>query len=1099
MIIYDMKTEGLTKPLGIDTDRARLTWKLASPGRGAAQISYKIELSETPDFAEIIWSETVESADNFAYFENPEPRMRYYWRVSVTDERGRAHTSDTEWFETGLMGDFRAGAEWIGAPYAGTNVDILDNYGIHAVIRAEASSKIGIVIAARNKDNYTVIEIDLKRSLIIMKEYTDNAWDSGEREVISLGGFAFPRKVADGGNLEVDIRVQKRKVTLTMNGEEIIRGREVIPENPPNRPRKAYCMLFGLQQRSGRVVYKHIRITDFSRGEPVVLQEDDFKNDYGVLSSLGEVELEGLVVENRFELANPVPAVNLRKGFILRGEIESARLYASARGFYEAYINGEKISGGYYNPGFTDFRTRIEYQTYDVTDFLKKGKNTIGALVTKNHYSGFCGYSGAMNYGRECSFIAYLAVRYTDGTEDTLVTDGTWGFTDKGNVVNSDYFDGETYDARLTLDWNDADRWRTCAVKAPDKRARLTSRTDGGARLETVLPAVSVTESPKGHFVYDFGQNMVGTVRLTMKGTRGKSIKVRYAEICRRDGSVYLENLRTAANTDIYTMAGGDEIFSPSLTAHGFRYIEITGNGYELDNSDFITLAEGLVINNTNGITGSFECSDALVNKLQSNILWGGRGNSLLVFTDCPQRNERMGWTGDIAAFAATGVYNTDICAFGKKWLRDLRDAQIMYNKNGAVPDTAPLGGDNRADGCAGWGDACVIVPWEMYKAYGDLRFLEENYNMMKGWLEYQNRPERRNYGMRKIHGKEVPEKSDLAREPYIQIQQRRGDHLAWDSSTPFILSATAYTAHSCDIMSNIAKILGKDEDEKLYRERFEKIKQAFNDAWVKPDGSIAYWGEMSLDRYTRTSSGNLGANRDGSSINETYYSEDGHYHASQTAYALAVAFDLVPPEKRARTYECLKRSITTNGMRLSVGFLGTTYLAPALTKAGFTDTAYALFRQEGNPGWLYSVKNGATTVWERWDSYIAGTDTFGSPLMNSFNHYAYGAVGEWMYKTVLGINSRDGYENIIFRPSVGGGMTYARGELESPRGLVKSAWRLWGDGAEYTFTVPVGSKAYAYLPKKADDDGGAEFTGETEHGACYALTSGEYKFIVKG
>lgn len=1081
MQIYDMRTEDLKRPLGVDNSRPRLSWKLASDRLGAKQTSYTIEISKTSDFTEPIWINSVDSPDNFAFCSVFDARTRYFWRVKITDENGDEFTSGTEWFETGVMDEGWHGAKWIGAPYAGTNADVLDDYSVDMTLCPEENSKIGIAIAARNKDNYTLIEIDLKRSLIIMKEYTDNARDGGDREIFQLGGFAFPVRLLNNAEFEISIRVKRRRMTLVMNGEEIISDRVLIPENRPNRPRKAYCMLFGLKQERGRVVYKHIKITDMSGGEPVVLQEDDFKDSSGALSMLGKVTEDGLSVKKRFELINPVPPLNLRKKFTVRGRVRSARLYASARGFYDIYINGEKFNTDFYNPGFTDYRERVEYQTYDITGALKDGENTLGAIVSKNHYSGFCGYSGAMNYGRECSFIAFAAIRYEDGTEDIFITDERTDFTDRGPVINSDYFDGESYDARFTLDWENGSLWRGCGVKEGDPGAKLTARTDCGARLETALKAVSVTEAPKGHFVYDFGQNMVGTVRIKLCGERGKSIKVRYAEICRRKGGVYLENLRTAANTDTFTMSGGDDEFIPSFTAHGFRYAEITGNGYTLKDSDIILSVEGLVINNTDGVTGSFECSNELVNKLQSNILWGERGNSLLVFTDCPQRNERMGWTGDMTAFASTGVYNMNIKALGVKWLRDLRDAQKMYDKDRAVPDTAPLGGDNRPDGCTGWGDASVIVPWEMYKAYGDVRILEENYDMMRGWLEYQNMPDQRNYGVRTVNGKEVPEQSDLAREPYIQAQQRRGDHLAVDSSTPFILSATAYAAHSCDIMSRIAALLGRDEDAEMYAERFEKIKRAFNDAWVKSDGSIAYWGEMSLDRTTLASNGGMGANRDGSSINMTYYSETGRYRPSQTAYALAIAFDLIPPEIRGLTYEFLNRSVERNANKLSVGFLGIAYLTPALTMAGHADTAYKLLLQEENPGWLYSVKNGATTVWERWDSYIAKTDTFGSPLMNSFNHYAYGAVGSWMYKTILGIDSADGYKNIIFRPVPGGGFAYAKGALDSPYGEVKSSWEIQGDKTVFRFTVPVGAKAEAYLPD----------------GSKHVLESGKYEFRI--
>ena len=535
-----------------------------------------------------------------------------------------------------------------------------------------------------------------------------------------------------------------------------------------------------------------------------------------------------------------------------------------------------------------------------------------------------------------------------------------------------------------------------------------------------------MTESPKGHFVYDLGQNMVGSVCLCLKGERGQSFRIRYGEMCYGSGQVYVENLRTAASTDIYVCKGtGEETFIPEFTFHGFRYVEVSGNGYELENADGILRVEGLVLSNVEGLVGDFECSSPLLNRLQKNIQWGQRGNFLLVPTDCPQRNERMGWTGDIQVFAPTAGFNMDVQAFLRKWLLDLREAQLLYNRNGAAPDTAPLGGDNRTDGCGGWGDAAVIVPWELYQEYNDVTILSESYDLMRDWVEYQSRPER-----------ETPDG--------IQTKQRRGDHLAYDTTTPHELCATAYAARCADLLSQTAEILGKAEDGRKYRARFEKVSKAFAEKWFSEDGTCQF--------------------------------------PTQTAYALAIDFSLLSERQMKGAGAGLLNAVKERDYHLSVGFLGISHLLPALTKSGCEEAAARLLLQEECPGWLYSVKNGATTIWERWNSYIAETHTFGDVNMNSFNHYAYGAVGEWIYREILGIRrTAPGYDKLVLEPKPLAGLTYAKGYHICGHGKISSEWNLRDGKFEYDCEIPEGCEAEIKLPdgsvRKISEEGCYFFT----------------------
>lgn len=1142
MKIYEMKTDLQIKPIGIDNSYPMFSWKMDSNERGAFQSAYQIIVSESESFEDIVWNSGKISSDISVGIEYKgeglKSETRYYWTVNIWGKNDDMYSGQSEWFETGLMGKDKSvwnSAEWIGNPKPSINTHGLYDYALSTDFQIETGSKAGIVIAARNKDNYVLIEADMGTRLMRVYEYCDNAWNGCQKEgnvpTITirgdLNGYTIPKTAVKPGEEfdqnHIEIIVNKRALTVKMNGVSVIdNADEVMPHNEVHKPRKESMMSIGFKQENNCVVYNNIKIVNTQTKE--VYQHEKFLDESSIISALGDVIDGKLKVENRFEIICPVPSVNVRKIFEVNKKIKTARLYASAMGFYNAYINGKKVGKNFYDPGFTDYRYRIQYQTFDVTELIESGINTIGAVVGKGYYTGYVGYvASPMVYGTKNSFIAKLSIKYDDGSEDVIVTDKTWRFTEKGPVTDSDFQQGESYDARLEFDWNDVcdRRWKDCGIinwpteveptngSLSGVNFSLTAQSGGTAKVTRVLQPINVQENPKGHFIYDFGQNMVGTVSIRLQGQRGISIKLRYGEMCYKNGEIYVSNLRTAANTDTYTLKGGEKIeeFVPAFTSHGFRYVEITGNGLELTDDDIILSIEGLAVCNTENITGDFECSNSLINQLQKNIQWGQRGNYLLIPTDCPQRNERMGWTGDAQVFAKTSAYNMDVATFTRKWLQDVMDAQMLYNMDGAIPDTAPLGGDNRkTGGCAGWGDAAVIVPWEMYKAYGDINILEECYDMMAAWIEYQSREYRQNCGMRTVNGIEMPERSDLASCPYIQIQQSRGDHLAFDESTPFILSATAYAAYVAELMVKIAEVLGKKEDAEKYRKRYENVRNAFQQAWVKDDGTLAYWGEMS--NHTKDKNGNV--------INETYYSNESgnENHPSQTAYALAIDFGLIPKDKLAKAAKCLKKAIDDRDGKLSVGFLGISHLASALTKSGLTDYAFELLEQEGNPGWLYSVKNGATTIWERWNSYIEETGQFGDVSMNSFNHYAYGAIGEWMFSDILGINTSEipgetGYKKIVLKPTLGGKLSYAKGYHESPYGRIESEWKLNRDGYIYNCTVPSNTKAILYLPSGDNDlifEGGVpvstsegiEYIGTKNNRNIYSLVSGRYSFNIK-
>ena len=934
------------------------------------------------------------------------------------------------------------GASWIGKRAKWGNPMSLHKYTYSLSYRLISGSAAQIVFAARNKDNYLSVRMDHATGRLTVSYVCDNAWENKLPMVETLKEFPIDniQPVND-----VRLSVCDRFLTIEYNNKIISDSDEILPPQDPFMPYNKRLMLIGFRQPGSSVEYSNICVDDTPVSDACLLP-------------LGEVCGGKVTVTDEFELTSIDPCIMVRKSVFIKGTVRHAVLYASAGGFYNPYINGSKIENRYFAPGFTDYRLRIAYQKYDITSKLIQGENEISAHIGSGYYSGFAGYnSHADIYGKGISFIAKICIEYENGETEDIATDSSWEVSENSPIMYADCLQGEYYDSRMT----DHIKYRPSEIiPSPQKPVPTNGQRDDlmftmeentiVAPREVARFVGACTSQNDDRIVFDMSQNIVGTVCVKLRGKRDLGIKIRYGEICTRSGELYVANLRSAANTDVYILSGSEsECFIPDLTFHGFRYVEISGNGCSLKDID-IESVEGIVISDMDEVTGSFECSNELVDKLYSNSVWGQRDNFLLIPTDCPQRNERMGWTGDAQAFVRTAAYNMNIYNFMRKWLKDLREAQIMYNKNGSVPDIAPLCGDNRG-GCAGWGDASVIVPWELYMAYGKKEILEENYEMMCAWVDFQNSPQNRYNGLRTVNGTQVPEQSDLSHTAYIQIQQRRGDHLAYDHSTPFILSATAYAAYSASLLSRTAAVLEKKEDEKKYLDLSDKIKRSFCEAWVQDDGTLAYWGEMSVD-----------------DVNNTYFSDvkGSVHHPSQTAYALAIDFDIIDVKKYPRAAECFKRTFTSRNNRIFGGFLGIAHFAPALMKCGCADTAFDLLTQEECPGWLYSVKNGATTIWERWNSYDAKTDTIADRSMNSFNHYTYGAIGQWLYSDVLGIQpSAPGYSSVELKPHYGGLLAYAKGSYITPHGEIYSSWRLDRGKFIYECKVPDGINARLTMP----------------------------------
>jgi alpha-L-rhamnosidase len=719
------------------------------------------------------------------------------------------------------------------------------------------------------------------------------------------------------------------------------------------------------------------------------------------------------------------PAPFLRRAFTIGAPVASARLYITALGVYECVINGRRVGEDIFAPGWTDYRIRVQYQVYDVTELLAEGENVIGAILGDGWYCGYVAWNGRQGYGDRPRLLAQLAIEYADGSRATIVSDEAWK-TRSGPILQSDMLMGESYDARLDLGaWHspgyDDGAWLPAVRFADPGIAISGARGPAVRRIEEIRPVAEPTffgGHPGGRWVFDLGQNMVGWVRLRVSGARGTTIILRFAEALNPDGTIYTANLRSALQTDHYTLAGeGVEEYEPRFTFHGFRYVEMRGYQGKAT-ADMIT---GVVVHSATAPTGTFGCSSQLINQLQRNIVWGQKGNFVDVPTDCPQRDERLGWTGDAQVFIRTAAFNMDVSAFFTRWLRDLEDAQ---SPEGAYPPVAPFIGLPHNDGGPAWADAGTICPWTLYLCYGDTRILEERYDSMARYIAFLEKTSR-----------------DLIRcyDGYSGWMGY-GDWLSIEADTPKELIGTAFFAHSSHLMAKIAGILGRSDDAARYQALFERVRAAFQARYVTPAGLIA--------------------------------------SQTQTAYILALHFDLLPHDVRAAAAAELVRDIQKRRMHLSAGFVGSPYITDVLTAAGRLDIAYALLHQTSWPSWLYSVTKGATTIWERWDGWTEEKG-FQDPGMNSFNHYAYGAIGAWLYSVVAGIDidaERPGYRHIVMRPRPGGELTSAWATLESQYGAIGSDWRLDEEAFDWEVVVPPNTSATVYVPASA---GATVYEGE--------------------
>lgn len=749
-----------------------------------------------------------------------------------------------------------------------------------------------------------------------------------------------------------------------------------------------------------------------------------FKDENGIASDWSEpgtVEL-GLLSKNDWSAKWIRPATNapenvekvslLQRGFELEGSIEKARLYVTARGLFEVSLNDEKVGNDHFANGFTSYSNRLDSLTYDVTDQLQQGENSLDVLLAYGWYAGRFGWSGQrQNYGDYPELLLQLEVVYEDGRTERIVSDESWQSSMDGPILFSSIYDGEHVDARKQ--WDD---WQPVIAEPELGSARIVPKPFAPVRETEFLPVKEIIEQEDGRYIFDLGQNMVGWARLNIPVVEDQTTRVRFAEMLNPDGTMHTDNYRTAKSTDFYTAAeNGNVEWEPKFTFHGFRYVELSGLPEGVTpQKDWLT---GVVLHSDLTKTGSFETSHAKLNHLQRNITWGQRGNFLDIPTDCPQRDERAGWTGDAQVFVPTSMFNYDSHAFWKSWLTSMRDDQM---ENGNIPDIIPdiLG----KGGSPGWVDAVTFIPWEIYLRTGDTEVLTENYDMMEGLLGwYRNQmvdglmPNIQGYG-------------DWL-QPYSS-NDRFGD-------TPHSILGLAFYGRSSQVMADVAAVLGNDQDARKYTAEAESIAQSFADYYFDAEGRLQ-------------------------NVPET-----------QTSYLLAIEFDLIPDSMKERATQNLVRLIDEADGHLRTGFLGTPYIVSVLEEMGRQDLAFSILFKESYPSWFYSINQGATTMWERWDSYSLEKG-FSGAGMNSLNHYAYGAIGQWMYERIAGLApdpAHPGYKHFFVRPLFPAQLDWAQAELETAYGKAFSGWKKENGKIIMEVIVPPNTTATIEFPNDREPE----------------------------
>jgi alpha-L-rhamnosidase len=1016
-----LQCEHLTNPLGIDSPAPRLSWQNDSPLRNWRQSAYEILVSLAPGGKADVWDSGKQSSSDSVDIPYSGPklisRQRYYWTVRVWDERGKMSAAAAPaWWEMGLLAPSDWGAQWI------ARKDDLDEdrAGMHWISAGPTDPVPPLPRPASVFRFHFAVAAPHDVALFTAATARFEIRVNGKLSASRRDWNSFDRQDITG-----DIIAGQNEVEITLAAQP---QPPAGPAPVPLPPAPRIAALVKTVDGSGKVARYFTGDGWEAKLGDSAWTAATVGPDLGPLAAVpGDM---------------PQPAALLRHEFSIAKRVRSARLYVTALGSYQAFLNGKRIGNDVLTPEFTAYKKRVLYQTYDVEALVANGRNVIGAILG----DGWA-LSAQLWNGTRMAFLnppprllAQLHIEYADGSHDDIVSDASWKAA-QSPIYHSEIYAGEVYDARLEQPgWDQhgfADTAWAPVLVEPAPSSAVTSEMTTPTRVVATLKPVSVKPIPNGAFIFDLGQNMVGWPVLKVSGPAGTRVRMRTAEVLNPDGTLYRDNLRNADATDTYVLRGqGGETYRPHFTFHGFRYVEVTG----FPGTPTADSLSGEVISSLSGDpTATISTSSDLVNRFWKTGIWGQRGNFLSIPTDCPQRDERQGWTGDAEVFWRTGSYNFDIASFGRQWIRSVDDDQTA---DGVFANTVPVV-SSLGDGAPGWGDAGVIVPWTAWMQYGDKAILEESWPAMQRWMDFiqTNNP---NFLRRNRTGANY------------------ADWLAPGGQTPVDLVATAYWALIARQMVDIAHTLGKESDAERYRQLGTQIRAAFQKEFVKDDGSVG--------------------------------------NGTQTGYVLALYTNLVPESLVPVVVDKLVKDIEQHDWHLTTGFLGTPFLLFTLADHDRTDVAYRLLLNETYPSWGYMLSKGATTWWERWNG-----DT-GDPSMNSYNHYAFGSVMAWVYRDLVGIDTTaagPGFHQIVIHPHIDARMTKARGEYQSEYGKIVSGWSGAASGPfTLSVTIPANTAAKVYLPAIAGakvTEGGKPVKAEKD-GASYVVEigSGSYAFQVK-
>ncbi len=1108
--IINLKTEFALTPIGLDEKKPRFSYELKSDRKGARQVSRRIVIGAS----DIMWDSgdvTEEQAPYIRYEGAPlEARTRYYISLSVTDDAGE--TADaTTWFETGLMEEdiekAFPGASFIGPDETVLMAKVKSVFRYHAKFRLpEGASKASFIFGANdprlldaNKNDYNIAgPNEIRYELDATKEpaqfsifrigYCPEDKADEPLAVFDACAFQHPEHVLiDSKNAHdwhtIDFQVAENAAFTFIDDVKCDSTLEEMRFQMPGAP-KSDKPLYREKPRQlnpagSTDVTPYPMLSEFGYDAPegLELAELQIYNMRSPEALIYDTKEVGLVQGRRLIDPTHTSVPMLRRAFTVKKGLDSARLYVTARGIYTAYVNGEKVSDHWFEPGAGQYDTHLLYQTYDITDMVQEGPSAIGFLLSSGWWNESQTFSPTnYNYwGDRQSVLAEIILTYEDGSQERIVTDpDSWTYCGEGPVEFAGFFYGEHFDGRRAYllsdfskpDFDDSAWKKPIIVEAVDfKKEReaaggfhmwpipkmdapkLVGYMGEPVRQIMTLTAKSMAEPRPGVYIYDMGQNLIGVPKLHLYGEKDSQAVIRFGEILypylpqygHQQGMLLTENYRDAISTDRYTFRGDaeGEDFMPDQTFHGYRYIEITGVSKKPELAD----VQSAVLSSINDETGTFTCSNPLVDRFFQNVRWSQFANFVSIPTDCPQRNERMGWAGDAEVFARTATYNADVHIFYRRYLMWLRDCQL---ESGRYPDIAPVGG---GFGGIEWGSAGIIVTYETWRQYGDVELIRENFVAMDRYIEFlkaQGEP-----GRLSDPGKVGP----------------LPDWLASDLSTDGPLLWNAVFAYDCKIMAEMARCIGEEEKAASYEALCDQIKKVWNETFLEPETCITH----KLD----------------GSVNDT-----------QASYALPLEYDVILPENLDKVRANLKKITEKVGHTVTTGFVGTGPLNPALTEAGFAEDAYKLINQTAYPSWLYPVTQGATTIWERWNSYTVENGFGGNNAMNSFNHYSLGAVAAWIYGYVLGIHrgpSSEGsaFRHFLYQPYIGG-FDHAEGHYDSIYGRIESRWACEEGRVKIHFTVPVGSTATVKLPGEVLSACGLEFT-PSDGWQCAEAVSGMY------